>query len=144
MKEHLGEYVSAVSIDGRVIETVSKTYKDRCGVFVVFKLVKHKNEEMSARVVLEVCKDIFSLLGYTREHFRNVEFGEMAEAYVYKDADNEWVKIVHKYWSGKKCKLCADILERLCKFHNIPITIEAEVFPPHPVEKSYTILMMEK
>jgi len=118
--DHMKDYIKSARINLWIIETLLNTSHDRLGEFITFELVKHPNESISAWRAFDWFKQVIALLGYPHEHIRSMDFGEMAECWVYQ---NNWdqIRIIHKYWSLKKCQLCIDLLKSLCVFHNIPI-----------------------
>jgi hypothetical protein len=114
------DYIKSVRINLWIIETLLTSFHDRLGEFITFELVKHPNESISAWRAFDWFKHIIALLGYPHEHIRSLDFGEMAECWVYQ---NDWdkIRVIHKYWSIKKCQLCIDMIKSLCVFHDIPI-----------------------
>jgi hypothetical protein len=120
--DRMKEYVTSVRINLWIIETLLNNIAcDRLGTFITFNLVKHPNESISSFRVIDWFKHVIVLLGYTHEHIRSIDSGEMAECWVYEGDKWETVRVGHKYWSLKQCQLCIDLIKSLCVFHDIPI-----------------------
>ena len=118
------DYVKSVKINREIWSTLEKAdYKDRLGNFVLFELVKYPNESISSNVVFEYIKLMIALLGYPYEHIKNIDFGEIAECWVLLSGDYNEIRVVHKYWSLKKCQLFSDLVITVCGANNIPVNM---------------------
>jgi len=123
--ERMQDYIKSVRINLWIIETLLTIFHDRLGDFITFELVKHPNESISSFKCFDWFKHVVSLLGYHYPHLEEMDFGEMAEAWIY-DSNLEKIRVRHKYWSAKQCQLCIDLLKPLCAFHGIPIEFYRE------------------
>lgn len=115
------DYIKSVKINLWVIETLLNGFHDRLGDLIIFDLVDHPNESISSHRAFDWFKHVIALLGYPHEHIRSLDFGEIAECWVYQTHEWDKMRVIHKYWSLKKCQLCIDLVKTLSTFHEIPI-----------------------
>jgi hypothetical protein len=122
------DYIEAVTFNNEILRKLKvKSWGDRLGDLIVFTLKEYPNESISYTRTLEWFKHILALCGYTYEHIKDLDGGEMCECWIYP-ADTAYTKMVvrHKYLSLKTCTLIKEILRQYCKLNHIPFKVVSQ------------------
>jgi hypothetical protein len=115
------DYIEAVTFNNEILRKLKvKSWDDRLGHLIEFKLKKYPNESISYYNALEWFKHLLAICGYTYEHIEESKGGEMCDCWVDADGDFERMVVQHKYLSLKTCNLMKAVVKEYCKLNHIP------------------------